>query len=380
MKRSTCVLVSALAVMAALATSCGDDDGPAGGGGGGSGGGSGGGAGGGGGSVDGGGTGGGGGGGGTTLTYVPCNDPDFGLYADAACTTIADGLEAFQPRYVLWSDGADKERFVSLPAGEQIDTSKPDGWVFPVGTRFFKTFSYDGTHIETRIFEKVEEGTGIAAWDFVAYMWNAEQTMVAPVPDGVEDALGTEHDIPSTNDCTQCHAPVATDVGLGFSAIQLNHELGGITLASLNDDEWITDVISTDDALAPGTPTTSAALGYLHANCGHCHGGTAPHGASGGRPAFHMRLLVADVEPMDTATYETGLGVASTWQPVGSPTTVDRIAPAPTPGDLDDSAIWIRTGVRDDPPLVQMPRLGTEVVDEAGRAILSAWLMELADG
>ena len=39
------------------------------------------------------------------------------------------------PRYPLWSDGAEKQRYLSLPPGTQIDTSNMDDWKFPVGTR-----------------------------------------------------------------------------------------------------------------------------------------------------------------------------------------------------------------------------------------------------
>ena len=58
--------------------------------------------------------------------------------------------------------------------------------------------------------------------------------------------------------------------------------------------------------MVPGNAVTSAALGYLHANCGHCHnpGGTA-------RPDTDMdlRLAVSDAQPEDTAAYRSTIGI-----------------------------------------------------------------------
>src|SRR5262245_53059119 len=34
----------------------------------------------------------------------------------------------YAPQYPLWSDGASKRRFVSIPEGEAIDASDPDAW------------------------------------------------------------------------------------------------------------------------------------------------------------------------------------------------------------------------------------------------------------
>jgi hypothetical protein len=45
---------------------------------------------------------------------------------------------AFAPQYPLWSDGAGKRRWLSLPPGQAIDASDPDAWQFPVGTRLWK--------------------------------------------------------------------------------------------------------------------------------------------------------------------------------------------------------------------------------------------------
>ena len=43
----------------------------------------------------------------------------------------------FVPQYPLWSDGAEKSRWIQLPEGARIDVSDIDVWRFPAGTRFW---------------------------------------------------------------------------------------------------------------------------------------------------------------------------------------------------------------------------------------------------
>ncbi len=63
-----------------------------------------------------------------------------GLYADFAARTLSPGVISFVPRYQLWSDGADKQRYLLLPPGSTIDTTEMDHWVFPIGTKAWKEF------------------------------------------------------------------------------------------------------------------------------------------------------------------------------------------------------------------------------------------------
>src|SRR4030095_4906447 len=45
---------------------------------------------------------------------------DTGVYADLESHTLADSLRGFAPSFVLWADGAEKQRWLSLPRGSQI--------------------------------------------------------------------------------------------------------------------------------------------------------------------------------------------------------------------------------------------------------------------
>ena len=80
------------------------------------------------------------------------------LYKDIISKEIDPAVLYFSPRYQLWSDDADKSRWVYIPECAKIDSSNMDDWQFPVGTRFFKEFSVDGRRVETRMVSRIGEG------------------------------------------------------------------------------------------------------------------------------------------------------------------------------------------------------------------------------
>src|SRR4051794_17627830 len=88
------------------------------------------------------------------LSRLPAKLSETGLYSDAGTKTLADGVRPYHPQFELWSDGAEKARFVRLPDGVNIDTSDMDDWQFPAGTRLWKEFRFGGRLVETRILEK----------------------------------------------------------------------------------------------------------------------------------------------------------------------------------------------------------------------------------
>jgi hypothetical protein len=305
----------------------------------------------------------------------PDRDPETlaetGLYADPAAETLAPGVREFSPAYELWSDGADKRRFVYLPEGEVIDTSDMDYWVYPVGTKLWKEFSRDGVRVETRLLWK--RGPAQLDWFAMAYAWNEEQTEAVAAPDGVEDALGTDHDIPSKSDCGECHAP-QPDFGLGFTAILLDHDLGGLDLARLVAEELLSDPPAPpqgDESFfpIPGDATARAALGYLHANCGHCHTDATPMTCYQ-QTGLDLRLLTSDQSVADTGAWRTAVGEPLThWLGHG----FDHRIVA---GDPAASALLFRMSVRG--AGVQMPPAFTEHVDPDGVDAVAAWIAALA--
>ena len=146
---------------------------------------------------------------------------DTGLYSDFAALQVDDTHLAFSPQYPLWTDGAAKRRWISLPPGTAIDASDPDAWSFPVGTRLWKEFSFAGQRVETRFMERRPDG-----WLYAAYAWSADGRETQRVSArGRRGAYplegGRSHAIPGVTDCKVCHQGGRSEV-LGFSAIQLS--------------------------------------------------------------------------------------------------------------------------------------------------------------
>lgn len=311
----------------------------------------------------------------------PCA-PALGLYADADCVEINEGIYAFTPQYPLWSDGVAKARYVWIPPGATIDVSDPNSWVFPVGTRLWKHFeTSEGERLETRVIEKTANLKGVEGWTFETYLWNEAGNDVISVTDGVQDVLGTEHDIPAIKDCNECHSGGENqwdsslsqddllDLPLGFGAIQLHHEGSETTLEDLISEGWLSGDIDVEDAVIPGSPEAQAALGYLHANCGSCHGGAKP------AKEFTMHVPVGLTAAADSPTYLHTINKAT--DPNKKATGLENM---PTirvaPGDPENSALLWRMKQRghDD---AQMPPLATDVVDAEGVATIEAWIESL---
>ena len=181
-------------------------------------------------------------------TRLPCLLSETGLYG-ADMTTLAGGVHPYSPSFELWTDGADKKRWVSLPAGSKIDTTDMDYWSFPAGTKLWKEFTREGVRVETRLMQKQSSG----AWYAVAYQWRADQREADAVPNGVKDASGTPHDVPNGDDCLTCHSQMP-DKALGFSAIQLSHAKQDPSSAL----EWTLETLVRDGLLTtpPALPFT----------------------------------------------------------------------------------------------------------------------------
>jgi hypothetical protein len=289
--------------------------------------------------------------------HLPQRLSETGLYANIAAEELAPGVVPYTPRFPLWSDGSDKRRWIWLPPGTSIDTSNMDDWIFPEGTKLWKEFSLEGTRLETRLLQK--NGPGEADWSSLAYVWNAEETDALAAPLGEVDTKETAHDVPAAGECVACHGGRRSYV-LGFSAIQL----AGPALA---DDLDLDGVVArgwlsappAPRPVVPGNATEVAALGYLHANCSHCHNQTRP--ARAGARCFNpeddqdFTLRVASLASVEaTPTYRTVVGHA-----------VQRGAP-------DDSKLYRLITSRGF--FRQMPPLATEKVDADAAATIRAWI------
>lgn len=291
-----------------------------------------------------------------------------GLYRDMPLASrdrgeLAPDLIAFEPTYTLWSDGATKRRWVRLPEGGTIDTSDMNHWQLPIGTVFFKEFSVDGVRVETRAVARF----GPERFDYWmgAFVWNEAGTDAVFRPDGENNARGTEHDVPTSTQCGTCHNGEAGRA-LGFSALQLSK--AGL-LAELSQWGRLSDPPEDDETFsAPGNAATSAALGYLHANCGHCHN---PSGSARPDTNMNLRLDLGQTSPETTNAYLTTVGVE--LQYFDDTDLVYRVEP----GAPEQSALIQR--MRERGSDAQMPPFASERVDDAGVALVTEWIRSLPE-
>jgi hypothetical protein len=309
---------------------------------------------------------------------LPPRLSDTGLFVPGT-RNLQPGILSYAPQFPLWSDGATKLRWIRLPPGTSIDGTKPDAWDFPAGTRIWKEFSH-GRPIETRFIERLADGS----WRFASYVWNAEGSDAILAPEAgvasmeVDSAPDGHYAIPSRNDCGACHEGGPVPV-LSFSALQLatDRHPGAVHAEPKDpDDVDYYDLIQRGllqttvgasaepgAALREASPTARAALGYLHANCGHCHNADGPlsgiglvlaqssHGASAEAPVLQTtvgREADSSVEGLDV-----------------------RIVP----GSPEASQLVAR--MKSSNPYNRMPPLGTRIADGDAVALVEKWIEEL---
>lgn len=306
---------------------------------------------------------------------------ETGLYASGGTLVVAPENRPYAPQYPLWTDGAAKARWIYLPAGTTIDTTDPDAWVFPVGTKLWKEFAFAGKKVETRLLWRVDE----ARWIFATYVWNDEGTdaLLAPdegVPGAAPIAPGKRHSIPSVFECTACHAS-AGSVPLGFSTLQLSDDRdpnavhaepldpGMVTLRTLvkegrlvpDRSAWVAD----PPRIAASNPVERAALGYLHGNCGHCHNPVGPLAPVGMVLSHPVTIQPGGVAPALVTTWDR----SGQWAIPGLAAGASRRIAAGFP---ERSTIVER--MRSRRPASQMPPLGTALPDREAVALLETWI------
>ena len=310
----------------------------------------------------------------TTLT-------ETGLFASVKDHQPAAGLIPYSVNVPLWSDGADKHRFLVLPKNASIQFHEHDKWQFPVGTVFVKTFSLTtdevamkSRRLETRLWIHNPRG-----WEGYTYLWNEDQTdakLHADQPLNQEFEIKTAAGIkkktwyfPSRSDCQACHTHNAGFV-LGWYTRQLNRPYHGDASAENQIDVFqkltlftkplqvaATDLERFPDWEQPkDVPLERLARAYLDTNCAICHSPGGP-GHAGGSPAdlsFHRSLGEAFPVEMKSPPEKPK------WLVPGSP---------------EQSAMIQRASVRDGKK--QMPPLATHQIDARGLSVLREWIKSL---
>jgi uncharacterized repeat protein (TIGR03806 family) len=294
------------------------------------------------------------------LSATGCVDP-----SDAR--KPAAGLVPYDVNAPLWSDGADKERFMALPEGTTITVGADGDFDFPPGSVLMKTFSLAGKRIETRLFVRHDDG-GWAGYD---YEWNDAQTDAVLLPSSKSKAIGTQTwRFPSRGECAGCHT-LAAGHTLGLELGQLNGDLVYTKTNRISNQlstlehigmlgaplgKPVAQLVAYPKPAAAG-PVEPRARAYLHGNCSHCHRPTGP-----GRGNLDLRFATAlSATNACGAVPQLGdLGVAG--------------AKVIAPGSPALSVLSLRPHALG---ASRMPPIASNVVDAAGLAVVDDWIRAL---
>jgi hypothetical protein len=305
---------------------------------------------------------------GTLTTRLPCQLSKTGLY-ESDMTTLAEGVRTFAPQFPLWTDSAEKKRWIYLPPDSTIDTSNMDFWKYPKGTKFWKEFVRDGKRVETRLIEKQNDED---RWFMVAYKWQDDQKDAIAVPDGEMNASGTDHDIPNSDQCFTCHSQQA-DRAIGFSAIQLSHDDDTLdwNLTKLAAAGLLSDPPAAPLVFSSGwSDLEKSTFGYMHGNCGTCHN---PVGSANSVTGLDMWIKVADLAlpAAESSVFLNTVGVDIRKTDGEIPASTKRFDPK----SLENSAIYQR--FLNKGQTFTMPPLGSEVADPDGKEAFENFIMSL---
>jgi uncharacterized repeat protein (TIGR03806 family) len=298
----------------------------------------------------------------------------------------APGVMPYALNTPLFSDYAEKLRFVKLPAGQTVAYHPTDVLDFPVGTTLIKTFYYPTDSrdpkkgrrlIETRLLLREETG-----WKALTYVWNEAQTDATLEVAGESttvsyvDAEGKKRShayaVPNLNQCKGCHNRSEQLRPIGPSIRQLNGEFAYAEGPENQLLHWqkagllthlpdLKDCPKTPVWNRPETGSLDArARAWLDINCAHCHRPDGPASTSG------LNLTVFETTP-------TALGIRKT--PVAAGRGSGGRQFDIVPGHPDASILLYRLDSTD--PGVMMPELGRKTIPREGVDLVRAWIKSL---
>jgi uncharacterized repeat protein (TIGR03806 family) len=306
---------------------------------------------------------------------------DYRLFRDPGARQ-PNGLTPYGLNTPLFSDYAEKYRFLYLPPGAKARYRAEGVLDFPVGATLVKTFAYPADlrrpaanlrYLETRLLIHKREG-----WVALAYVWNAEQTeavlkragarLDATFVDGQGRTRQVDYAVPNQNQCKECHQLDKTLQPIGPKARNLNgtyayaegpeNQLAHWTRLGLLEGAPKPDAAPRtarwDD---PKAPLDARARAYLDANCAHCHNPRAVASNSG---------LFLNIEETRPAALGVGKGPVAAGRGSGGL----RVGIAP--GDPDASILAYRMASTE--PGVMMPELGRSLTHEEGLALIRQYI------
>ncbi|HEX5056980.1 MAG TPA: hypothetical protein VFX02_10835 [Gammaproteobacteria bacterium] len=300
------------------------------------------------------------------------------LLSQTLCVNMADpaqpaaGTIPYDINEAFWSDGAEKWRYLSLPAGARIDIAGDGDFRLPAGSVLIKNFRLQGRFIETRLFMRKIDG----GWQGYSYQWNDTQTDAQLLSHADEISIGGQvWHYPGRDECMQCHTEAA-GFSLGLEVAQLNKDdsharRGGWLSGTGNQIDRLRALGLLADVPEPSVrdlklvssrdfaqDLNRRARAYLHSNCSQCH---RPGGGTDSNMDLRAATPLADMHVCDTRPQLGELGIPD--------------ARLLAPGDYARSVIWSRMKHQDNNRM-PLPRF-SKVPDAEGVRLIEEWIGSL---
>lgn len=291
---------------------------------------------------------------------------EFGFFVDAARQEPGARVYPYALNTPLWSDGADKLRFIYLPPGTRLTADGEGLLQFPLGAAIIKTFSYgegaDRRLVETRVLLHRADG-----WTALPYRWNEAQTDATLALAGGRIDLTTpageaiSYAIPNKNQCKSCHSIDGAVVPIGPKARNLSVEWLGEMVQIGALDRVPAGAGSLPDWRIHATGAAAPlARAYLDVNCAHCH----QPGGGASNSGLDLRWEQSDPHAIGVLKRPVAAGRGSGGHDFSV-----------LPGKPDTSILLFRMDSAE--PGIAMPELGKASVDSDGVAVVRRWIAEM---
>lgn len=297
---------------------------------------------------------------------LPRTLAEFGFFTDTQAQTPAARVVPYRLNTPLYSDGAEKLRFIYLPDDVSASAAGEGLLRIPVGAALIKTFAFgEGAGrrlIETRVLLHRADG-----WVALPYLWNEEQTEARLAVAGARMDVVTprgeaiSYRVPNKNQCKECHSLAGEVIPIGPKARNLSHDWLGEMVARdmLDRVPEGAGVMPVWEARADAS-AVDAARAYLDVNCAHCHQPSATASNSG----LDLRW-----EQRDPAA----IGIMK--RPVAAGRGSGGLLFDIVPGQPEASILVHRMASVE--PGVAMPELGKATVDPEGVEAVERWIARL---
>jgi uncharacterized repeat protein (TIGR03806 family) len=320
-------------------------------------------------------------------TTPPAKLSAYGLFMDPGAKNPSPRVLPYVLNTALFSDYADKRRYVFVPEGQAITYEAEGALEFPVGAVLVKTFEYHAKigdnstpvrTLETRLLVRTNTG-----WDARPYIWNAAGTEATftpvggPIPVEVQNAQGKvmsiAYRVPNQNQCKTCHLSDGALSPIGPKAANLNRDQTYESGAENQLAHWSRIGIlkgAPNPANAPkladfsniALSAEARSRAWLEMNCAHCH---KPDGSASNTGLF----LIANTS--DPA--QMGIG----RRPVSAGKGSGELLFDVVPGHPEQSILVHRIASTE--PGVAMPELGRTLVHEEAVAVIRTWIGEMKE-